>query len=156
MRRTDDRRSARFAVILFTAEKTINNNERYGIVTMAKTKSSLLLKVVSVIFFAWGIFFAVAQVLSLVGGKVDLGFAAYAGAVAGWVGAAVEFICGVIGLKGKNLGLGKLLALVLVALVAYNVILSVSSGFAWTQITGLVNLILPILYVIGIDKATKK
>ena len=124
---------------------------------MAKAKSSLLLFIVSIIFVIWGILFAVTNILNLVGGHVDLGLAAYAGAVAGWVGAVVELVAGIIGLKGKSLGVGKLLAFVLVGLVAYNFILTVSAiGFTWTACATLGNLVLPILYCIGVDKATKK
>lgn len=124
---------------------------------MAKAKSSLLLFVVSIIFVIWGILFAVTNVLNLVGGHVELGLAAYAGAVTGWVGAIVELVAGVIGLKGKHLGVGKLLAFVLVGLVAYNFILTISAiGFTWTACATLGNLVLPILYCIGVDKATKK
>ena len=124
---------------------------------MAKAKSSLLLFVVSIIFVVWGIVFAVANLLNILGGDVKLGLAAYAGVAVGWVGAVVELVAGVIGLKGKALGVGKLLAFVLIGLVAYNFILTVAaSGFTWPVCATLVNLVLPILYCIGVDKATKK
>lgn len=123
---------------------------------MAKSKSSLLLKIVSIIFFAWGIFFVVSKILELTGGSADLGVIGYASVITGWVGAVVEFVAGFIGLKGKNLKLGKLLALVLVGLVAYSFILAVKDGFAWTDCASLGNLVLPVLYCIGVDKAEKK
>lgn len=123
---------------------------------MAKSKSSLLLKVISVIFFAWGIFFAVTKIIELTGGSADLGAIGYASVVTGWVGAIIEFVAGFIGLKGKNLKLGKILVLVLVSLVAYSAILAVKDGFAWTDLAALGNLILPVLYCVGVDKAEKK
>ena len=120
---------------------------------MAKAyKPSLLLKIVSIIFFVWGILFVVTQIICLFGGSVNLGAAVWAGAVAGWVGAVLEFICGFLGLRGRALFIATILDVILIGLVLYSFIMGVITGFQWTDLITLVNLILPALYLWGIRK----
>lgn len=123
---------------------------------MARKKSSVLLKVVSFIFFLWGILFAVKALLELLGGGASFGFMEYAGVVSGWVGAVIEFICGYFGLKGKHLGLGRILAYLLLAIVVYTFIMSVKDGFGISDCITLVNIVLPVLYIAGIGKAKSR
>ena len=120
---------------------------------MAKVRSSLLLKVVSIIFFIWGILFVVTQIIGLFGGSVNLGAAVWAGAVAGWVGAILEFICGFLGLKGRALFLATILDIILIGLVVYSFIMSLFNGFQWTDLITLINIILPGLYLWGVKRA---
>lgn len=120
---------------------------------MAKVRSSLLLKIISIIFFIWGILFVVSTIINLCGGSVNLGVAVWAGAVAGWIGAILEFICGFLGLKGRALFLATILDIILIGLVVYTFIMSVLDGFAWTDCITLVNIILPALYLVGVKRA---
>ena len=120
---------------------------------MATVRSSLLLKIISIIFFIWGILFVMATIINLCGGSVNLGVAVWAGAVAGWVGAILEFVCGFLGLKGRALFLATILDIILIGLVVYTFIMSVLDGFAWTDCITLVNIILPALYLVGVKRA---
>ncbi|MCR5457027.1 MAG: hypothetical protein K6F14_03015 [Clostridiales bacterium] len=120
---------------------------------MAKVRSSLLLKIISIIFFVWGILFVVTQIIGLFGGSVNLGAAVWAGAVAGWVGAILEFICGFLGLKGRALFLATILDIILIGLVVYSFIMSLFNGFQWTDLITLINIILPALYLVGVKRA---
>ena len=87
------------------------------------------------------------------GGSVNLGAAVWAGAVAGWIGAILEFICGFLGLKGRALFLATILDIILIGLVVYSFIMSLFNGFQWTDLITLINIILPGLYLWGVKRA---
>ena len=71
---------------------------------MSKTKSrsTLLLKIISVLFIIYGVYFVVGSLLSLLGGTVVIPGMSYLAAGFGWVGALLEFIAGYLGFKCKN------------------------------------------------------
>lgn len=123
---------------------------------MSKTKSrsTLLLKIVSALFIVYGIYFIVASILSLVGGTVVIPGMGYLAAGAGWVCAVLEFAAGYFGFKCKNKTLCGILGLIILALAIVTLFTTIMNGpTVWTVISGVIPVILPALYVYGVKKS---
>ncbi len=123
---------------------------------MSKTKSrsTLLLKIVSVLFIVYGIYFIVASILSLVGGTVVIPGMGYLAAGAGWGCAVLEFAAGYFGFKCKNKTLCGILGLIILALAIVTLFTTIMNGpTVWTVISGVIPVVLPALYVYGVKKS---
>ena len=122
---------------------------------MSKAKSrSLLLKIVSVLFIVYGLSFVVASVLSLVGGNIVIPGMNYLAAGAGWIGALLEFAAGYFGLRRRNRTLCTVLGIIILVLSVVTLCSTVnSSSSVWTIVSGVIPVILPLLYLYGVRKS---
>jgi|GEM_PF-5428209 hypothetical protein len=123
---------------------------------MSKTKSrsTLLLKIVSVLFIVYGIYFIVASILSLVGETIVISGMGYLAAGAGWVCAVLEFAAGYFGFKCKNKTLCGILGLIILALAIVTLFTTIMNGpTVWTVISGVIPVALPALYIYGVSKS---
>ena len=63
----------------------------------------------------------------------------------------LELIAGIQGVRGKNLGSGKTLVIIILVLNVITVILNaIGNSFSWTSI---ISFALPILYLIGVNQS---
>ena len=123
---------------------------------MSKTKSrsTLLLKIISVLFIIYGVYFVVGSLLSLLGGTVVIPGMSYLAAGFGWVGALLEFIAGYLGFKCKNKTLCTFLGFVVLVLAAVTLFTTItSSPSVWTIVSGVIPVVLPLLYIYGVRKS---
>ena len=123
---------------------------------MSKTKSrsTLLLKIISVLFIIYGVYFVVGSLLSLLGGTVVIPGMSYLAAGFGWVGALLEFIAGYLGFKCKNKTLCTILGFVVLVLAAVTLFTTItSSPSVWTIVSGVIPVVLPLLYIYGVRKS---
>lgn len=123
---------------------------------MSKTKSrsTLLLKIVSALFIVYGIYFIVASILSLADVAVVIPGMGYLAAGAGWVCAVLEFVAGYFGFKCKNKMLCGILGMIILALAIVTLFTTIMNGpTVWTVISGSIPVILPALYVYGVHKS---
>lgn len=122
---------------------------------MSKAKSrSLLLKIVSVLFIVYGLYFVVASVLSLVGGNIVIPGMNYLAAGAGWIGALLEFVAGYFGLRRRNRTLCTVLGIIILVLSVVTLCSTVNgSSSVWTIVSGVIPVILPLLYLYGVRKS---
>lgn len=123
-------------------------------------KPNTLLKVVSILYIVFNI---IGGILVIAG---SLGLGALIGGAAGNVGAGVALasffmifslisvilglVAGFAGLKAENLGLCKILGIILIVLAAISTISNLADGEG--IISSLIGLILPILYTVGVFK----
>lgn len=123
-------------------------------------KPNTLLKVVSILYIVFNI---IGGILIIAG---SLGLGALIGGAAGSVGAGVALasffmifslisvilglVAGFAGLKAENLGLCKILGIILIVLAAISTISNLADGEG--IISSLISLILPVLYTVGVFK----
>ena len=122
-------------------------------------KPNTLLKVVSILYIVFNI---IGGILVIAG---SLGLGALIGGAAGSVGAGVALasffmifslisvvlgLVGFAGLKAENLGLCKILGIILIVLAAISTISNLADGES--IISSLIGLILPVLYTVGVFK----
>lgn len=118
-----------------------------------KSRSNLLLKIVSVLFIIYGVYFIVASILSLFGGTIVIPGMGYLAAGAGWIGALLEFAAGYLGLKRRNKTVCTVLGLIILVLAVVTLCSTITSNSSvWTIISGAIPVVLPALYIYGVRK----
>ena len=119
---------------------------------MSSDTKRILLKVVSIIFILFGIFSVIQAIIGIFAGSVlAIGVNVWAGILAiilvllGCIGGILEFMAGVMGLKG-NYKKGRSIGIILLVLAVLGFI---ADGFSisWDNI---VAILLPVLYLVGI------
>lgn len=122
------------------------------------SRASTLLKVTSILFIIFGAYVCIAALVLLFGGAVLLS-AGMGGAGAlvilatliSCAGGVLELVAGIMGVIGKKIETCRILAIIILAICAINLIFAIAGGSF--GISTLIGLVLPILYFIGVQQS---
>lgn len=126
---------------------------------MANAPGKGLLKVVGILFIIFGAIAAVVSLLGLLGGGVLASISAEAGsvvivaAVIGLIGAALEIVVGILGVK--NCDKPEKATMLMVFAIILIVIQAVGLILGGDLVMTIIGLVLPILFLIGAIKNKK-